>query len=198
MINLKTKLWVFLAIFFIAVGVSGQDHEHSTAARQTDQSHANCPMMQEDKSKASDHAQSHTAHLDEVNARGAKAMGFSQTATTHHFLVSHDGGIIQVETNEPNDTASREQIRQHLKHIAGSFSTGDFNIPMLVHNQMPPGVTTMERLKGKIAFVYEETERGGRVRISTTDKDALTAAHDFLRFQIKDHQTGDPLEVSPR
>jgi hypothetical protein len=56
----------------------------------------------------------------------------------------------------------------------------------------------MEQLKGKISFAYEETERGGRVRISTADREALAAVHEFLRFQIKDHQTGDPLEMSPR
>ena len=198
MINSKTKVWAFLAVFLIAVGVCAQDQRHSTAGKQTDQSHANCPMMQPDKSKASDHSQGHTAHLDEVNARGEKAMGFSQTATTHHFLLSPEGGSIQVEANESSDTANRESIREHLKHIAGLFSAGNFNIPMLVHQQVPPGVTTMEQLKGKITFAYEETEQGGRVRISTTNRAALAAVHEFLRFQIKDHQTGDSLEMTPR
>jgi hypothetical protein len=198
MINFKTKTWGFLTIFLMAVGISAQDHEHSAIGQPTDKSHANCPMMKPDKSKASDHSQEHKAHLDEVNARGEQAMGFSQTATTHHFLLSREGGSIQVEVNEPNDKANRENVREHLKHIAGMFGAGNFNIPMLVHHQVPPGVTTLEQLKGKIAFVYEETEQGGRVRISTTDKDALAAVHEFLRFQIKDHQTGDPLEMTPR
>jgi hypothetical protein len=198
MINFKVKLGTLLAIFLIAVGVCAQDHRHSTAGQQANQSHANCPMMQPDQSSGSDHSQGHTAHLDEVNARGEKAMGFSQTATTHHFLLSPEGGIIQVETHEPNDQANRQSIREHLKHIAGMFGAGNFNIPMLVHDQVPPGVTTMEQLKGKITFAYEETEQGGRVRISTTDREALAAVHEFLRFQIKDHQTGDSLEMTPR
>jgi hypothetical protein len=37
---------------------------------------------------------------------------------------------------------------------------------------------------------------GGRIRIATESREALAAVHDFLRFQIKDHQTGDPLTVS--
>ena len=188
MINSKTKLWALFAILLMAVGVCAQDHK----------SHANCPMMKSDQAKAADHSEGHAAHLDEVNARGAQAMGFSQAATTHHFLLSPEGGSIQVEANESNDKANRERIREHLKHIAGMFSAGNFNIPMLVHNQVPPGVMTMEQLKGKITFTYEETGQGGRVRISTNDREALAAVHEFLRFQIKDHQTGDSLEMTPR
>jgi hypothetical protein len=37
---------------------------------------------------------------------------------------------------------------------------------------------------------------GGHIRIATESPEALAAVHDFLRFQIKDHQTGDPLTVS--
>jgi hypothetical protein len=198
MINYKIKPWTFLIIFLMAAVVRAQDHPSSPAGQPNDPAKATCPMMQQDQTKAPDHPHGHTTHLDEVNARGDRAMGFSQTATTHHFLLARDGGIIQVETNEPNDSATREQIRGHLKHIAGMFSAGNFRIPMLVHNQVPPGVATMEQLKAKLAFAYEETEQGGRVRITTADKAALAAVYEFLRFQITDHQTGDSLDVSPR
>jgi hypothetical protein len=32
------------------------------------------------------------------------------------------------------------------------------------------------------------------VTIATTDPKALAAVHEFLRFQISDHGTGDPIE----
>jgi hypothetical protein len=38
-------------------------------------------------------------------------------------------------------------------------------------------------------------KRGARVRIATANAEAVEAIHDFLRYQIKDHQTGDSLEV---
>lgn len=196
MINFKVKLWASLAIGLMTVAVCAQDRKPVAGQSQADTPHANCPMMKADK--ASDHGQSHAAHLDEVNARGQHAMGFSQTATTHHFRLSPDGGFIQVETNAPNDTLNRDLIRAHLKHIAGMFSAGNFRIPMLVHDQLPPGVTTMESLKETIRFAFEETASGGRVRISTADLQALAAVHAFLRFQINDHQTGDSLDLSPR
>ncbi len=195
MINFKTNLCIVLALGLLTVEVSAQDHHHARPAQPADQSHANCPLMQPNQATAPTRAPGHSAHLDDVNARGERAMGFSQTATTHHFLLARDGGSIEVEVNEPEDAANREKIRQHLKHIAGMFSSGNFRIPMLVHDQVPPGVTTMEQRQGKLQFVYEETARGGRVRISTTDSVALAAVHEFLRFQITDHQTGDPLEV---
>src|SRR5262245_26345825 len=139
--------------------------------------------------------QSHDGHLDGVNRRGDAAMGFSHAKTTHHFLLKPDGGVIQVEANDSTDNTSRDQIRMHLKHIAKKFSEGDFAAPMFIHAQTPPGVSEMKRLKIEIEYKFEELERGGRVRISTSDSEALKAIHDFLRFQIKDHKTGDSGKV---
>ncbi|MCI0485766.1 MAG: hypothetical protein L0229_04110 [Blastocatellia bacterium] len=137
----------------------------------------------------------HDAHLDGVNARGDRAMGFSHQKTTHHFHLTPEGGLIDVTANDTEDTASRDQIRSHLAEIARLFSQGDFEKPMITHDRTPPGVPAMVRLKSQIDYLYEETERGGRVRISTRNREALDAIHEFLRFQITDHQTGDSLEV---
>ena len=62
------------------------------------------------------------------------------------------------------------------------FSEGDFNAPMLIHAQTPPGVPEMKRLKGKISYKFEQTKHGGLVRISTSDPQAVSAVHDFLPF----------------
>lgn len=137
-----------------------------------------------------------SGHSVGMNERGEHVMGFSQTKTTHHFLLSADGGVIQVEAKDPGDTTSRDEIREHLAHIAEMFSQGDFNAPMLIHTQTPPGVPEMKRLKRRISYKYEQTQQGGRVRISTSDSTAIAAIHDFLRFQIREHRTGDPMKVS--
>src|SRR5256885_398178 len=126
---------------------------------------------------------------------GSRMMGFSQTETTHHFILDPDGGIIQVEVNAAKDSEGRERIRRHLAHVARAFAEGDFDTPMLVHRRVPPGVPAMRRLKSEIGYAYEETEGGARVRITTKSAEALAAVHDFLRFQITDHQTGDSLEA---
>lgn len=137
-------------------------------------------------------------HFAGVSARGARAMGFSQAATTHHFLLHSDGGEIRVEANAPEDTTSRDQIRRHLFEIARGFTAGDFHTPMVVHDQIPPGVPALERLRAMVTYSYSDTDRGGRVELRTIDAEALRAIHEFLRFQIREHQTGDPLTPPAR
>lgn len=132
---------------------------------------------------------------EQMNKRGDHVMGFDHTKTTHHFLLQESGGAIEVTANKSDDVESSEQIRMHLKHIAMMFADGNFNAPMLIHDQTPPGVPVMQELKGEINYTYEETDRGAAVRISTKNPTALKAVHDFLRFQIKEHKTGDSLDV---
>jgi len=72
------------------------------------------------------------------------------------------------------------------------FGNGDFSVPMFVHSEIPPGVIEMKDRKGDIVYMFEEMPAGGRVRITTANRDALNAIHDFLIYQIRDHQTGDP------
>jgi hypothetical protein len=128
-----------------------------------------------------------------MNHRGEAKMGFSQTMTTHHFLLKPDGGVIEVNSN--TDSPDRDHIRMHLKHIAHAFATGDFNIPMFVHDTVPPGAPEMKKLRESIHYSYEETPAGGHVLIVTRNPEALAAIHKFLRFQITEHKTGDPTEL---
>ena len=149
-----------------------------------------CPMM---KNKAASTDMDHDAM---VMKNGEKEMGFSQTATTHHFIIMKDGGAIRVVTNDPNDTVNRDKIRSHLKMIADQFKNGIFTTPFAIHGQVPPGVPEMDKLKADITYSYAETETGAEVRIATSNRDALNAIHDFLKFQITEHKTGDPLSVN--
>lgn len=139
-------------------------------------------------------AQDHSKH-EEMEHRGNQGMGFDQDKITHHFLLRKDGGAIQVIANAADDKASKDEIQMHLHHIARAFKSGDFNIPMFVHDQTPPGVSTMTKLKDQIHYKYEPAENGGRVVISSANAEAVTAIHEFLKFQITEHKTGDALEV---
>jgi hypothetical protein len=132
----------------------------------------------------------------DVDQRGDEGMGFSNAMTGHHFHLSPDGGSIEVESDSPEDTVSKEAIRRHMQKIAGMFSQGDFTLPMFIHDTVPPGVEMMKRLKDQIAYTAENTAKGAQVRIVTVNPEALLAVHEFLRFQIKDHRTNDPLEIS--
>ena len=125
--------------------------------------------------------------------RANQGMGFDQNKTTHHFLLQQAGGTIEVTARDAADTASTEQIQMHLKHIATAFAAGDFSLPMFIHDTDPPGVPMMKERRAQMTFRYEDVEKGGRVVVQTKDAAALAALHDFLRFQIREHKTGDPL-----
>lgn len=175
--KLMMAIAVYLAVSIVSVATQQSSNEPKA---KPEKSEAVCPM--------------HDAH-SRMNERGEQGMGFSQTATTHHFLLKADGGVIQVEANSDGDAANRDNIRLHLTHIAKAFASGDFDIPMFVHDTVPPGAPEMKRLREKIRYSVEETSTGGRVVIATVDKEALTAIHKFLHFQIEEHKTGDPTVV---
>jgi hypothetical protein len=141
-----------------------------------------CPMHKEHTKEK---------HQADVEKHGDEAMGFLHDATTHHFRLSPDGGAIEVVVNDSKDAQNVQAIRSHLTHIVMMFSNGDFSIPMFVHSQTPPGVTEMREKRSAIVYSFEELPNGGKVRIKTSDRDALNAIHDFLNFQIEDHHTGD-------
>jgi hypothetical protein len=162
-----------ILLIALTVGASAQSN-------QKPESQTECPM--------------HAAHT-QMNDRGEKGMGFSQTATTHHFFLSPKGGVIQVEANDSADAINRSEVRMHLGHIAKAFQSGDFDIPMFVHDTVPPGVPEMKRLRTNIQYSFEETPNGGRVVIFSANKEALDAIHRFLRFQIEEHNTGDQMDV---
>jgi hypothetical protein len=162
------------------------------AANLAAQQSANDPKTDKKSSEAA--CPMHDAH-SQMNERGEKGMGFSQTGTTHHFFLKPDGGVIQVEANDPTDETNRNNIRMHLAHIAQAFQSGDFDVPMFVHDTVPPGVPEMKRLQKNIHYSFEDTPNGGRVVIASSDKEALAAIHRFLRFQIEEHKTGDPMDA---
>jgi hypothetical protein len=135
------------------------------------------------------------SHHDAVASRGDHAMGFSHETTTHHFRLYKTGGAVDVFANDPKDSATRDEIRMHLAHIAKRFAAGDFDVPMFIHDTTPPGAAVMAKLRGQIRYFYSDTPGGARIQISTTNPEALQAIHAFLRFQISDHHTGDPTEV---
>jgi ubiquinone/menaquinone biosynthesis C-methylase UbiE len=141
----------------------------------------------------------HEQHMEqmkkdaEMKQHGAVAMGFDQDKTTHHFTMSAEGGAIAVSVNDTADQASLRQVRSHLQEIAVAFKQGDFGKPLTTHSELPPGVPVMQRLKGVIAYSFEQTPAGGVVRIATANSEARAAIHAFLAYQVTEHKTGDPV-----
>jgi hypothetical protein len=145
--------------------------------------HADCPM----------HA-AHTARRDAVDHRHDDATGVHHEHAEHHFLINPDGGTIRLEARDAADTKSRDRIREHLQAITKAFAAENFAIPTRIHDEVPPGVEAMKKMKAAITYTFAPTDKGGEVRITTKDADALAAIHAFMRFQVEDHGTGDPTE----
>ncbi len=171
---------VVLFACFVSVGMAQEKAQEAPM----------CPAHEQAKASQSD------PHHQGVVERGDQVMGFSHEKTTHHFRLYSDGGAIEAVANRPEDKESRDAIRGHLEHIAMLFGAGNFSAPMLIHAQNPPGTEEMKRLREAIQYKVENAERGARIRITTRDPRALRAVHEFLRFQISDHQTGDSTEVT--
>jgi hypothetical protein len=147
-----------------------------------------CPMHKE-------HMKEAAQHQADVEKHGDDAMGFPHDKTTHHFRLYSDGGAIDVTVNDSKDSQNLQAIRSHLTHIVTMFSNGEFSIPRFIHDQVPPGIPTMKEKRAEISYSFEELPAGGRVRIKTANRDALKAIHEFLRFQIADHHTGDTTDI---
>jgi hypothetical protein len=142
---------------------------------------------------------SHEEHLKQMQKdaalkeRGAEAMGFDQDAATHHFRLIATGGSIEVTVNQGGEKTIAA-IRSHLQSIASDFAGGRFDKPFQIHGELPAGVVEMQNNGQKISYRYEDLPRGGAVRIETEDAGALDAVHSFLRYQITEHRTGDPVQ----
>lgn len=174
--------WLLLALAFAATAIFSAS---LTYAPQSEAPKDKC-------SHPSAQAGSVQGRHEAMMSRGEKGMGFSQTATTHHFLLKPDGGIVAVSANDPTDSATRDRIRMHLEHVARAFAGGDFEIPMFVHDRVPPGVPAMKRLAKEIQYQFHPSDRGAQIEITSKSPDAIRAIHDFMVFQIREHKTGDP------
>jgi hypothetical protein len=187
-------LAAFVAFFLFTASASSRPQQDSPKDKSQQDAMKDCPLheqhMAANKSSASVHSHQ-SASWSTLKDRGNAAMGFEQSKTTHHFFLKPDGGVIQVQANDPQDAVSLEQIRTHFHRIAAAFAEGDFQVPMIVHDTLPPGVSAMKRLREKIQYTYDVIPTGARVVIKTADPSALDAIHDFLRYQIREHETGD-------
>jgi hypothetical protein len=122
-----------------------------------------------------------------LQERGAAAMGVDQYTSTHVFDDLPDGGRIELQRNAA-DPAGTAAIQAHLREIAAAFGRGDFRTPARVHAREVPGTPVMAARAHAIRYEFRPLPRGGEVRITTRDPEALRAVHAFLAFQRLDHR----------
>lgn len=139
-----------------------------------------------DSTQHNRHGQSDSAFAA-VQRRGRDVMGVDQYASRHVFEPRPDGGRIELQM-QADDSAGIRQILSHLNEVAGEFAQGVFTAPFLVHDQEVPGTRVMAAKRGAIRFAVRRLPRGGEIRISSRDRAAVEAIHEFLAFQRADHR----------
>jgi hypothetical protein len=177
--RMKTLLLTFVTTTVLVIAPAGQTAQHPAMP----------PGMSHEE---------HLAQMQkeaEMKKRGTAAMGFDQDRVAHHFVLTPQGGTIQVDVTDGSDEKNLQAIRVHLRQIAEAFARGDFDAPFVTHGEVPPGVPTLKRLKSAVTYMFEETPGGGGVRMLSDDMEALAAIHEFLRYQIREHHTGDPEQL---
>lgn len=141
-------------------------------------------------------AQAPDSGFASLQSRGAEAMGVDQYTSTHRFDSLVDGGRIELRrgVDDPHGVAT---IRAHLASIAQAFAAGDFRTPGFVHAGTVPGTEVIAARRASIRYIYRDLPRGGEVRITTADAEALRAIHAFLAFQRGDHRAGGEVHSHP-
>jgi hypothetical protein len=125
-----------------------------------------------------------------LQKRGEMTMGVDQYTSIHRFEALADGGRIVLERDSA-DSAGEATIRAHMKTIAAAFAAGDFTSPEFVHaTDSIPGTAVMARLRNEITYTASDLPRGGELRITSKDPEAVKAIHEFLAFQRHDHHAG--------
>ena len=185
---IKTVTAQMLSLLILAAGPAAGAGDESS-----------CPMharhMAAAKAKAAparaDGSVEHGRHVDGRH----DTFGMSHTKSAHSFRLFADGGAIELRATSGADEATVAAIRRHLQEIVEEFVKGDFSTPQFVHGYTPDGVAHLERLGKEITYRYERVDGGGRIRITTTNAEALSALHAFLRFQVIEHRTANQGEV---
>jgi len=129
------------------------------------------------------------AEFAALQARGEAGMGVDQYASTHLFDALPDGGRIEFQYDS-DDPQGIEAIRSHLREIETAFKAGDFSTPAFVHAQNVPGTDVMAARREQIDYRYQDLPRGGQLRVTASDPEALQAIHEFMAFQRDDHRAG--------
>src|SRR5947207_11391335 len=109
-------------------------------------------------------------HQHMVDARH-DTFGMSHDSTEHSFRLLADGGAIELRSLTKD--AQIAAIQKHMREVTSDFSRGDFAKPLFVHGAMPDGAARMKELGDAITYKFEELPDGGRIRITTTNADAL-------------------------
>jgi len=136
-------------------------------------------------------AQAATSSESEMNARFSKVLGTDVDKVVQHYYLVKMGGVIELTAKDPNDTATITALRKYLEAQKALYEKGKNDSDAEVHGKIPDGLATMKKMRNDITFYSTETDSGAVLRMFSVNDQARQAVHDFMKFQISEHKTGD-------
>lgn len=127
----------------------------------------------------------------EMNARFSKALGVSLDKVALHYYLVKNGGVIELASKDPNDTATIEAIQKYLQTQKDLWEKGKDPVTE-VHGKAPESVNLMRKLRNDITFYTAKTDTGAVLRMFSINNQARGAIQEYLKFEIEEHKTGDP------
>ena len=138
-------------------------------------------------------AQSAGPAENDLNARFSKALGTDASKIVQHYYLVQNGGVIELTAKDPADHACIVAIQKYLDLQKDLFERGKNDSDTEIHGKVPDGLAALKKLRGDITFFTVKDDNGAVLRMLTVSDQARQAIQDFMKFQINEHKTGDPL-----
>ena len=133
--------------------------------------------------------QADDSHANMVMQHGARVMPFDQSQAMHMFLPDSNGGVLEIVVHDMNQ-AQISLVRSHLLQEAAKFTSGNYSDPAYIHGKKMPGLDQLQSGALRVSVRYFETPTGAAITFSSTDRDMVSAIHQWLAAQQRDHNSG--------
>lgn len=130
------------------------------------------------------------------NTRFSKALGTDVDKVVQHYYLVKNGGVIEFTAKDPADNATIATVQKYLEAQKDLFEKGKAEADAEIYGKIPDGLPALKKLRNEITFFAVNTDSGAALRMFSVNEQARQAIQDFMKFQINEHKTGDPLQVA--
>jgi hypothetical protein len=122
-------------------------------------------------------------------------MGFDPAKTVAHFYLLKNGGAIELSAKAETDKDTIDAIQRYVAAQAKAYDKGSFDIPTEMNGKPVDGVPVIKKLRKEITFEVVPMDTGAALRMLSVNGPAKQAIQDYVKFQIIERKSGDPLTV---
>ena len=125
--------------------------------------------------------------------RASRVTGIDSDRVQRHFYVLKNGGAIEITAKDANDEATIKAIRTWLKKESDFFTKGNYESAAAIYGKAPESTIQLKKLRDEVNFAMVQEDNGAVLRMLTVNPQAKAAIHEYLKFQIDQLGTGDPI-----